>query len=129
MREKTGMKKEEVQKSVGKLVKDINHWTGELVAARGKRDEDSISYAHWAMESLLVASKQELTFLAEYIGEMKDDFDLEEAYKNVDEVQFQRGYKKGKREILTELDIMIRNTSFGDVEGEILKWIEEKEVE
>ena len=90
------MKKEEVLKSVGKLVHDINHCTGELVAARGKRDEDGISYAHWAMESLMVAAHQELTFLAEYVeGHIHDDEEVEAAFKNQDEVQYQRGFDKG----------------------------------
>ena len=121
------MKKEEVLKSVGKLVKDINHWTGELVVARGKRDENGIRYAHWAMESLMVAAHQELTFFAEYIGEMKDDFDLEDVYKNVDEVQYQRGYDKGKREILTELENFVQDKSCKISTDAILNWIEEQE--
>ena len=98
------MNKEEVLKSVGKLVKDINHWTGELVVARGKRDEDGISYAHWAMESLIVAAHQELTFLANYVQEhIHDDEEIEAAFKHVDEVQYQNGYEKGYNDALDKM--------------------------
>ena len=124
------MNKEKVLESIEKLAHDIHHWNTEIIMARSKRDDNRVSYAHWAMESLLVAAYQEFLFLAGYVKEhIHDDEEIEAAFKHVDEVQYQNGYRLGKHEILTELDEMLRTTQFGDTEGDLLTWIEEKENE
>lgn len=117
------MKKEEVLADVEKLMHDIDYCMGKFVLARMNRDEDGVRYAHSSMESLMVGSLQELTFLVDYIKDLYEVGDLDKVYENQDKVQYRHGYDKGKHEILTELEKFVQDKEFDFAKKEILLWI------
>ena len=59
--------KKDVMRSTIELYRDIDNCITNIVAARVKRDKQALSDAHWAMEGLMVAAQQQLTFLTDYI--------------------------------------------------------------
>lgn len=67
------MTKKEVLTSVSGLVKDLDDVVNDIVRARLDKDEKGVSRAHWTMETLACACKQELSFLYDYINESIKD--------------------------------------------------------
>lgn len=63
------MTKQEVLNSIDKLCKQCDEVTGGIVLARLTQDDAKAAHVRWKMESLIVASQQELTFLSDYINE------------------------------------------------------------
>ena len=63
------MKKIDVIVSANKLICDIDKCIEDIVSARLKKDAQAEGRAMFLMESLMVGSMQELSFLRDYIEE------------------------------------------------------------
>lgn len=63
------MDKREVIVSANKLICDIDKCIEDIVSARLERDAQAEARAMFLMESLMVGSMQELSFLRDYIRE------------------------------------------------------------
>lgn len=50
-----------------KLYNDIDVVISDLVVARGRRDDSGIAAAHWQMETLMVNTKQTISYILENI--------------------------------------------------------------
>ena len=61
------MDKERVIDSIDKLIRDIDKCIDAIISARLKKDEHAEWRALFCMESLMVSSMQELSFLRDYI--------------------------------------------------------------
>lgn len=48
-----------------KLYNDIDNCIGDLVVARGRRDDTGIAAAHWQMETLMVNTQQTISYIFE----------------------------------------------------------------
>lgn len=58
------------------LYEDIDKCIGDLVLARSKHDQRGISDAHWKMETLMVNTKQVLSYILQHLEVKKVDLEL-----------------------------------------------------
>lgn len=69
-KDKKDMNKKEVIDSANRLICDIDKCIEDIVSARLERDAQAEGRAMFLMESLMVGSMQELSFLRDYIEDM-----------------------------------------------------------
>lgn len=70
--------KEKVIAEIKELYNDIDKCISELIAARGNRDDNGISNAHWRMETLMVNTQQAICNVIDTF-EVKEDAFIEKA--------------------------------------------------
>ena len=72
------------------LYEDIDKCIGDLVLARSKHDQRGISDAHWKMETLVVNTKQVLSYILQHLEVKEVDLDNEytdEIYSHIDSIK------------------------------------------
>lgn len=65
------MTRTDLLNEIKKLNADIDKCISDLIVARGKRDMNGIASAHWRMESLMVATQQDLSVIYNFIKDRK----------------------------------------------------------